>query len=165
MSTRVSIIAIVASDGAIGRGGDQPFHISEDFKRFKALTIGKPIVMGRRTFEALPKGALPGRRNLVVTRQPDWSAPGAERAASLEEALSLCHDADEVMMIGGGEIYRHAMPLSSKLYITEVDAVVPDADTFFPEISPGRWHRTFTGNWMTDTRSAHRYRFTIYEPW
>lgn len=162
MSTTVSIIAIVARDGAIGIAGDQPFHIADDFRRFKALTLGKPIVMGRRTFEALPKGALPGRRNIVVTRSPEWSAPDTERAAAIEEALALAADAPETMIIGGGEIYRQAMPLATKLYITEVDAAVEGADTHFPAIDAGEWSLAESSPYYTDPRSGARYRFAIY---
>ncbi|MDE6783373.1 MAG: dihydrofolate reductase [Paramuribaculum sp.] len=162
MSTIVSIIAIVARDGAIGIRGDQPFHIADDFRRFKALTIGKPIVMGRRTFEALPKGALPGRRNIVITRQTDWTAPGAQRASSLDEAIALAADAEEIMIIGGGEVYRQAMPLATRLYLTEVDADVDGADTFFPALDPQQWTLAEISGYHTDPRSGARYRFAIY---
>lgn len=161
MST-VSIIAIVARDGAIGRGGDQPFHIAADFRRFKELTLGQPIVMGRRTFEALPKGALPGRRNIVVTRSSGWTAPDVETAPSLEEALQLCADADEVFIIGGGQIYRQAMTMADRLYITEVDADVPDADTHFPPVDPATWRLTDASEIATDPRSNAPYRFALY---
>lgn len=159
MST-ISIIAIVAANGAIGRGGDQPFHISEDFKRFKQLTLGHPIVMGRRTFEALPKGALPGRRNIVVSRNENYQPEGAERASSVEHALSLCHD-DEIFVIGGGQIYAQALPLATRLYLTEVDATVDDADTFFPTLGP-EWTLSETSETHTDPRSGHTYRFATY---
>lgn len=162
MSTIVSIIAIVARDGAIGIRGDQPFHIADDFRRFKQLTLGKPIIMGRRTFEALPKGALPGRRNIVVTRRTDWSAPGAERASSLEEAIALASDAEETMIIGGGEIYRQAMPLATRLYLTEVDADVDGADTHFPPVDSRLWKQAEISGPFTDPRSGARYRFAIY---
>lgn len=163
MSTpQVSIIAIVAHHGAIGIGGDQPFHIREDFLRFKQLTMGKPIVMGRRTFEALPKGALPGRRNIVVTRSSEWSAPGAERASSIEEAVKMCDTAAEIMIIGGGQIYAQAMHLADTLYITSVDADVPRADTFFPEIDTAEWTITDSSETFTDPRSGAHYRFLTY---
>lgn len=162
MSQIISIIAIVARNGAIGRGGDQPFHIADDFRRFKALTLGKPIVMGRRTFEALPKGALPGRRNIVVSANAAWSAPGAERAGSLDEALRLCADAPEVMIIGGGKIYSMAMSLANRLYLTEVDADVADADTFFPAVDAAVWRLAEHSDTYTDPRSGAPYRFAIY---
>lgn len=163
MKTNVTIIAIVASNGAIGKDGDQPFHISADFKHFKAVTLGKPVVMGRRTFEALPGGALPGRRNIVITRNGEWSAPGVETAASLERALAMCADVPEVMIIGGGEIYRSAMPLADRLMITRVDAAVEDADTFFPEIATGEWALVEESDTMTDPRSSHTFRFVTYD--
>lgn len=157
----INIIAIVARNGAIGRGGDQPFHIRDDFKRFKALTLGHPIIMGRRTFEALPGGALPGRRNIVVTRSQQWSAPDVENAPSLEAALQLAGE-DEKFIIGGGEIYCQAMHLADRLYLTEVDADVPDADTFFPSVDPEQWLIAEQSAPQTDPRSAATYRFTTY---
>lgn len=163
MRPAVSIIAIVARNGAIGRGGDQPFHISADFKRFKQLTLGHPIVMGRRTFEALPKGALPGRRNIVVTRDAFYRAAGAETAASLEAAIGLAADSDEIMIIGGGQVYAQAIGLADKLLLTEVDADVEDADTFFPAVEPGRWRMTECSESFTDPRSGCDYRFVTYE--
>lgn len=163
MSCEVSVIAIVARDGAIGRGGDQPFHIREDFQMFKTLTIGKPIVMGRRTFEALPKGALPGRRNIVVTRNAAWTAKDVEIVPSIAEAIALGSTAsDEVMIIGGGEIYRQALPMATRLYLTEVDANVTDADTFFPYIDPTDWQKVEESSPHTDPRSGSTYRFVTY---
>ncbi len=162
---QISLIAIVAHDGAIGVGGDQPFHIREDFRHFKELTLGKPIVMGRRTFEALPKGALPGRMNIVVTRSREWSAGGVTVAASIEVAVEAAREAGalEVMMIGGGEIYRQAMPMASRLYITEVDADVPDADTFFPPFDPTEWTLTSETPYAVDPRSGALYRFLVFD--
>lgn len=157
----VAVIAIVAGNGAIGRGGDQPFHISEDFKRFKALTIGLPIVMGRRTFEALPKGALPGRRNIVVSRNEQYRPAGAERVASIEEAVALCAGAPAVMIIGGGQIYEQALPLATTMYITQVEATVPDADTFFPSYGD-EWTLREQSESRTDPRSGVNYRFLTY---
>lgn len=162
MNPSITIIAIVAADGAIGRGGDQPFHIREDFRRFKEVTMGKPIVMGRRTFEALPKGALPGRRNIVLTGNPDWSAPGVERAATFEDALRMCSGCGEIMVIGGGTVYRRAMPYADRLLLTRVDATVEDADTFFPEIDPCLWKVTEESAPMTDPRSGATFRFITY---
>lgn len=153
----------VARDGAIGRGGDMPFHISADLRRFKALTMGHPLVMGRKTFESLPGGALPERRNIVITRNAAWTAPGAERAASLDEALALCGADDDVMIIGGGEIYRQAMPLCDRLLLTEIDAEVPDADTYFPDVDASEWTQTGAGEPAVDPRSGATYRFRDLE--
>ncbi len=104
MSAKISIIVAMTPSGAIGRKGDLLYHISADLKRFKALTMGKPIIMGRKTFESLPSGPLPGRRNIVVTRRNDYPAEGIEVAGSLDEAVALAADAEEAMIIGGAEI-------------------------------------------------------------
>ncbi|MGN1251289.1 MAG: dihydrofolate reductase [Muribaculaceae bacterium] len=158
----VTIIAAVARDGAIGIRGDMPFHISADLRRFKELTTGHPLVMGRKTFESLPGGALPGRRNLVVSRNWAWQAPGTERFDTIEDAISACGDA-EIMIIGGGEIYRQAMPLADKLLLTVIDADVPDADTHFPAINPDEWAVTEKSSPQTDPRSGAGYRFVTYK--
>lgn len=125
------IIAALDRRGAIGRGGDMLFHLRDDLRRFKAITMGNALIMGRKTFESLPAGALPGRRNIVLTRNVHWSAPGVETVHSLAEAISLAGDGD-VFVIGGGEIYAAAMPLADVLDITLIDAEAEDADTFFP---------------------------------
>lgn len=157
----VTIIAAVARDGAIGIGGDMPFHIGADLRRFKALTMGHPMVMGRKTFESLPGGALPGRRNIVVTRNAAFCAPGAERASSLAEALEMCGSCGEVMVIGGGEIYRQAMPMARRLLLTEIDAEVPGAEVFFPDKGAG-WKVVEKSEPAVDPRSGASYRFVTY---
>ena len=157
----MNIIVAIARDGAIGRGGDQPFYIREDLRRFKALTTGHTIIMGRRTFEALPKGALPNRRNIVITRQTELSFPGAETAANIADAISLAND-PETYVIGGGQIYAQALPLAEKLYVTEIDADVPDADTYFQAIDSEQWELTEAGQWLTDEASGVKYRFVCY---
>ena len=126
------LIVAIDRKGAIGRDGDQLYYIREDLLHFKKLTMGNTVVMGRRTFEALPKGALPNRRNIVVTRNKDYKAPGAEVAHSIEEAAALAKN--PLYIIGGAEIYRQAMPLADTLHITVVDDTAADADTFFPAI-------------------------------
>lgn len=158
----ISVIAAVASDGAIGRGGDMPFHIREDLRRFKAITMGHPLVMGRKTFDSLPGGALPGRRNIVVTRNAEWRAEGAETAGSLREAIEKCAENEEIMIMGGGEIYQQAMPQADKLYLTEIDAEVADADTFFPAFDRGEWVSTYESEPAVDPRSGATYRFVDY---
>lgn len=132
MTPEVHIIVAIDRANAIGRAGDQLFYIKEDLRHFKELTMGHPIIMGRKTFEALPKGALPGRRNIVVTRNAAYQAPGAEIAPSVEGAIDLCADTDRVYIIGGAQIYAQALPPANVLHITEIDATVSDADTFFP---------------------------------
>lgn len=128
------IIVAATRDLAIGNGTDQLYYIREDLQHFKALTLGHPIIMGRRTFEALPKGALPGRRNIVVTRRSGYQAPGAETAGSLEEAYSLCSAEEVIYIIGGGEIYRNALPDADEIALTLIDAERPDASVRFPSI-------------------------------
>ena len=155
----ISIIAAVADGLAIGRGGDLAFHISADLRRFKSLTMGHPIVMGRKTFESLPGGALPGRRNIVVTRSDSWRAPNTETAPSLEEALKLAGaDSDEVFVIGGGQIYQQAVPLADTLLITRVFAPDAAADTFFPPYEDA-WQIVESQPEQTDPRTGVRYQF------
>lgn len=159
----INVIAIVARDGAIGKDGDQPFHIRDDFRRFKELTLGHPIIMGRKTFEALPEGALPGRRNIVVTRQFEWHRDDVETSPTLRSAVVLACETDTVMfIIGGGEIYNQAIEFADRLYLTEVDAAVEDADTFFPEVDTQLWELTSASEHFTDPRSGARYRFAEY---
>jgi dihydrofolate reductase len=118
MSRDIFIIIARARDGTIAKDGDVPWKISSDLKRFKRLTMGNPMVMGRKTFDSLP-GLLPGRRHIVLTRQKGWSAPGAEVAHSLEEALALCGDGD-IGVIGGNDIVELFMPLATRLELTDV---------------------------------------------
>jgi dihydrofolate reductase len=130
---RISLVAAVARGGVIGRDGTIPWRIAEDARRFREVTIGHPVVMGRRTWESLPERfrPLPGRRNVVVTRNPEWHADGAERAGSLEDALLLVEGAERVSVIGGAELYADALPLADELLLTEIDLEV-QGDTFFP---------------------------------
>lgn len=134
----ISYVVAVSRNGVIGREGGLPWHISSDLKRFKEITMGKPVVMGRRTWDSLPRRPLPGRRNIVITRQPGFAPEGAEVAATPEAALALCGDAPEIAVIGGGEIYRLFWPLVDRLYLTEVDLEV-EGDTHFPALTPGDW--------------------------
>ncbi|HET9631774.1 MAG TPA: dihydrofolate reductase, partial [Terrabacter sp.] len=113
--TNVTMIVAVGRNGVIGDGRTMPWHLSEDLKYFKRTTMGHPMVMGRRTFDSM--GVLPGRRSIVMTRQDDWSHPGVETAHSLDEALALAGPADEVFVVGGGEVYRLAMPFASRLLV------------------------------------------------
>ena len=134
-----AVIVAMARDRAIGKDGGMPWHIPADLKHFKRLTMGHPVVMGRRTWQSLPAGALPGRRNIVVSRNPDFFPEGAEKAASIEEALAMCAPGDIPFIIGGGQIYAEAISMATRLYITLVDAEFPDADTRFPEFDREEW--------------------------
>lgn len=134
----ISYVVAVSRNGVIGREGGLPWHISSDLKRFKEITMGKPVVMGRKTWDSLPRKPLPGRRNIVITRQPGFTADGAEVVATPEQALALCAGEPEVAVIGGGEIYRLFWPMVDRIYLTEVDLEV-DGDTHFPDLAPGQW--------------------------
>ncbi|MEY4767243.1 MAG: hypothetical protein RI907_3916 [Pseudomonadota bacterium] len=133
MPTLLSLIAAVARDGAIGRDNDLLWHDPRDQKHFRATTLGCPVIMGRRTWDSLPERfrPLPGRRNIVVTRNTAWQAPGADVAHSLPQALALVADAPKAFVMGGGQLYAEALPLADELELTEVNAQF-DADTFFP---------------------------------
>lgn len=128
---RITIIAAVASNGAIGRAGGLPWRLPDDLKFFMHATLGKPVIMGRATFETLP-GPLPKRRNIVITRQGAYEKEGIELASSLEEAIDLAGNAKQIMIAGGAEIYALALPLAARLVLTEVEAQ-PEADTYFPQ--------------------------------
>lgn len=157
----ISIIAAVAQNGVIGGKNQMPWHISEDLKRFKAITSGHPVVMGRKTFESLGR-ALPNRRNVVITRNPDYSAEGAEIVASLTDALSLFCSDEEVFIIGGGEIYRQAMPMADRMYLTYICSDY-DGDTLFPEFDPNEWAVTFSDHHENGDKFPHPFEFINYE--
>jgi len=155
----ITMIVAATRDYAIGDHGDMLFHISDDLKRFRRLTMGHPIIMGRKTFESFPKGALPGRRNIVVTRNPAYSAPGIEVVPSLEAAIALCRSDERVFVIGGGEIYRQALPLTDNIELTLIDSVNPEADTRFPVLDQYEWSIPEPKFENVDPRSGVRYSF------
>ena len=157
---KVSLIAAVDSRGAIGYRGGLLFRLPDDMKRFRLLTTGHTVLMGRRTFESLPHGALPHRRNIVVSRSLT-PCPGAEVYGSIDEALRACHD-DEVYVIGGGSVYAQTLALADELCLTEVDATAPDADTFFPTVSDSDWTLIGEEHHPIDERHAYPFRFTTY---
>ncbi|WP_047393867.1 dihydrofolate reductase [Chitinibacter sp. ZOR0017] len=138
--SEVAIISAVGANRVIGIDNRLPWRLPEDLQYFKQLTMGSPMLMGRKTFESLP-GLLPGRRHLVISRNRAWSAPGAEVFPSLAAAIAACAELPRVFVIGGGEIYRQAMDLVDTLYLTEV-ALSPDGDAYFPEFSPAQWQET-----------------------
>lgn len=136
---KITLIAAYApANRCIGIDNRMPWHLPEDFAFFKAYTLGKPVIMGRKTWESLPKKPLPGRRNIVVSRQAGYLAEGAETAAGLEAALALCAGEAEAVIMGGEQIYRQALPLATDLRITEVDIAV-NGDAFFPEWPSENW--------------------------
>jgi len=158
---QLCLIWAQAQHRAIGRNNTLPWRLPEDLQHFKATTMGSPVVMGRKTFESLPGGALPGRANVVVTRTPEaFSAPGASAVSSLEDALNQVMDSPKVFVIGGAELYRLALPYADQLVVTEVDVDVPDADAFAPEV-PASFELDTAGEWQT-SRTGLRYRFLTY---
>ena len=134
----LSIIVAVASDGAIGRANDLLWHLPADLKRFKELTTGHTILMGRKTFESLPRGPLPNRRNIIISRSLP-AQPGAEVYPTIQQALEAWASDEEVFIIGGGEIYRQLLPNAEQIYLTRVQASFPDAEVFFPELDSTEW--------------------------
>lgn len=138
--TRIVLVVAAARNGVIGREGGLPWRISSDMKLFKAITMGKPVIMGRKTWESLPKKPLPGRTNIVITRALGFHAPGAQVVASAEAALELARNEkpDEIAIIGGGEIYRLFLPQADRVYLTEVDLDVA-GDTYLPVLPPSQW--------------------------
>lgn len=160
----IALIWAQAADGAIGRGGDIPWHLPEDQRYFRQTTGGQPVVMGRRTWDSLPARfrPLPGRVNLVVTRNPQWSANGAQTHPNVRDALDAGLRLDgTVFVMGGGEIYSAAMESAHEAYVTEVDLEVPDADTWAPALDPGRWSLVSEGGWLESPSGVH-YRFLRY---
>jgi dihydrofolate reductase len=152
--TNVTMIAAVARNNVIGNGDSMPWHLPDDLQHFKATTLGHTMIMGRRTFEAIGR-VLPGRRTIVITRQPEWRHPGVETAHSLADAFFLAGPGDEVFVVGGGEVYREAMPYAARLVITHVDQS-PEGSVTFPEIDPDAWTET--------SRSDHDgYSIVTYE--
>ncbi|MCR5820745.1 MAG: dihydrofolate reductase [Bacteroidaceae bacterium] len=158
----ISMIAAVAENGAIGYKNRLLYWLPNDLKRFKGLTSGHTIIMGRRTFESLPKGALPNRRNIVLTRNSSFSAPGVEIFTSLHEALSACSSDEEVYIIGGASLYSEAMPYAERLNITHVADIPSEADAFFPVIDPEVWHIENEERHEADERHAFPYSFVDY---
>lgn len=157
----ISIIAAVARNMAIGRGNELIYWLPNDLRRFKALTTGHTIIMGRRTFQSLPKGALPNRRNIVLTRSGK-EFPGAETYSSLREALDSCLPSEEVFVIGGAMVYAEALPLADRLCLTEVDDEPEGADAFFPQVSSDLWKVSSREEHGKDEKHDYTYTFTDY---
>ncbi len=159
----LSIIVAVASNWAIGKENNLLWHISEDLKFFKRTTLGSPIIMGYNTFLSLGSKALPKRRNIVINRNVEEEAPaGVEFVRSLDEAVALVKDEPQAFIIGGGRIYAAALDIVDQLYVTHVDTVIEDADTFFPDLTQTKWRQSETTPWSEDPESGLRYRFAIY---
>jgi dihydrofolate reductase len=157
----ISLIAAMAENGTIGRDNSLPWRLADDLKRFKALTMGKPLLMGRRTYESIGR-PLPGRTNLVLTRDREWRAEGVVVVRSLGHALSFARDAEELVAIGGAEIYRLLMPFARRIYLTLVHADIP-GDTFFPDFDPTQWADVECQSHPADERNAYAFTFVTLE--
>ena len=159
----LSIIAAIDRRRGIGYQNKLLFWLPNDLKRFKALTTGHTILMGRRTFESLPKGALPNRRNVVLSTNPSMVFPGAERFTSLDEALRHCAADEQVYIIGGASLYNQAMSLADELCLTEIDAEAPQVDALFPEIDPDLWVEKERVPQPKDEKHPYDYAFVTYQ--
>ncbi len=158
---KLSIIAAIAANNAIGKNNQLLCHISEDLQRFKQLTLHHTVIMGRNTFLSLPKGALPKRRNIVVTTQ-SLQFTGCLVAHSLEEALQLCKDEEEIFIIGGSSLYHQTLNQADKLYLTFIHAPF-EADAFFPIIDTTQWHTTFSEDHPETNANPYHFSFINYE--
>ena len=158
---RLTIIAALADNGVIGRAGTLPWHLPDDLRRFKSLTMGRPILMGRRTFESIGR-ALPGRRNLVLTRACQLFPAGIEPVATLALALEECAKDPELCVIGGAEVYRQTLPRADRLELTRVHATV-DGDVTFPELHPGHWREVSRVQHPANDRHAYAMTFLTLE--
>ena len=163
MSVELVLIAALDRNRAIGRGNALPWHLPDDLKRFKSLTLGKPVLMGRKTAESLGR-ALPKRRNLVLTRSGQVPFDGMEAVATLDEARTLVDTdaAAELCVIGGAEIYALALPFAARLHLTHVDTAVDDADTFFPLFDAAQWRVIARQAHAADDRHAFAFEFVDY---
>lgn len=159
--TRIAIVVIVTENGVIGRDKGMPWHLPDDLKRFKQVTMGKPVIMGRKTFESIGK-PLPGRLNIIITRNSGYAVPGCTTVASFDEALKAAGDVPEVCVIGGGEIFLQALPRVEVVYLTQIHASI-DGDTYFPSLPPSKWREIFREEHGVDERHRHSFAFLTLE--
>ncbi len=157
----ISIIVAMGSNRAIGKNNRLLWHLPADLKYFKKTTMGKPVLMGRKTFESVGK-PLPGRKNIIISRSENYTVPGCLTASSLKEAIEKSKPADEIFIAGGGEIYNQALSLADKLYVTKVHCSA-SADTFFPRINPGKWKLVRCSFHEADEKNPHDMEFMVYE--
>ena len=158
---RLSLIVAMAKNRVIGADNTIPWHLPNELKLFKSLTMGNPIVMGRKTYESIGR-LLPGRTTVIVTRQKDYAIEGAIVAHSISEAIAACKGADEIFVIGGADLFRETLPLADRLYLTTVDAE-PEGDTFMPDFDAGEWHETSAQAFDKDEKHAYAYQLRVYD--
>jgi len=163
--TRLSIVAAVARNAVIGNGNRLPWSLPEDLKRFRRLTLGHAVIMGRNTFESIIATAgkpLAGRKNIVVTRSPDWARSGCQTARSLEAALAAVHEPQDAFVIGGADIYALALPVACRLYMTEIERDF-DGDAFFPEFDRSGWREVSRESRVVGGAGGFGYDFVVYD--
>jgi dihydrofolate reductase len=157
----LSLVVAASSNNVIGRDGGLPWHLPDDLRHFKRLTTGKPVIMGRNTFESIGR-PLPDRRNIVMTRDPGYVADGCEVVSSIGDAVDLVAGEPEAMIIGGGQVYRDFLPLADRIYLTRVQAEV-EGDTFFPEIDETTWRMVSSEHHAADDRHQHEFDMIVFE--
>jgi len=160
-ASRVSIIVAMARNRVIGANGAIPWHLPAELQRFKRLTMGHHIIMGRKTWDSIAR-PLPGRETVIVTRQPGFNVPGATIAHSIEEAIAACGGDSEIFVIGGAELYAQALPLAGRIYLTTVDAEIA-GDTVMPAFDLSAWREVASESFPADARNPHPYRCQTYE--
>lgn len=161
MKPLISAVVAMARDGVIGRDNAMPWHLPDDLKRFKQLTMGKPMLMGRKTFEAIGK-PLPGRTSLVLTRDPSWQAKDVIAVRSVDEALAKVGDVPELCIVGGAEIYKLTLPITQRIHLTRIHANIP-GDAVFPAIDTSQWRETERVEHPADERHAYAMTFSTLE--
>ncbi len=159
---KISQIVAVGRRNEIGKDGKMPWHLPADLQHFKRSTLGKPVLMGRKTLAAIGR-PLPDRRNLILTRDAGFSAAGCETVTSLDAAIAVAVEAAELMVIGGGEVYRLAWERTDRIYLTRIQADVEGADTFFPDVEDGRWREISREDHRADAKNPFDYSFLVLD--
>jgi len=155
------MIVAASTNNVIGVDGGMPWRLSEDLRRFKFLTLGKPVIMGRKTHESIGQ-ALTGRTNIVLTSNPDYSSPGCEIATRLDQALAYAGEANEVMIIGGAYVYKAFLPMAERIYLTRVCASI-DGDAYFPDLDPGEWTGSAKEDFAAGDGRDYGYTFQVLD--
>jgi len=159
--TKLSMIVATANNRIIGKDNDMPWHLPADLAYFKKTTLGKPVIMGRKTYESIGR-PLPGRRNIVISRDATYHAEGVDTVTTVDAALALVNDVEEVMVIGGGAIYAHCLPAATRLYITHIEAEIA-GDTQFPFYDLNVWKKVSSDKRIADEKNAYNLDFCVYE--